>query len=184
MQPRMAALCCNQLLFHPQRPANLHHRTQDLRPVWQHQQQHQMPGRCCIPRQARSKIQLLASSQQRQLITEAAEELAEAKEVQYSYFKAMEAAVKVLYGATLVAGFAFELFGARRCHHHAAAAYADAAEIAPQVHTSQAQSYSETIDPVLPNVALKEYAVGRGGIWALLTLALTQNLLSWVRNRK
>lgn len=183
MQASGATLCCDQLLTRAHRSAQFQQRYTALQQLWQSQQR--LLGTCLriSPRQIRLNWQSQADLQQRQLIAEAEEDLAEAKELQDSYYEALEAAIKLLYGATLVAGFAFELFGAWQCRQHAAAEYACSAdESAPQAHTTHIQS--ATINPAPPNVALRHHAVGRAGIWSLLLLALGQSLLSWVRERR
>lgn len=183
MQACCPTLCCNQLPNRPDRSVYCQNQRTALQQLFNHQIR--LRNGCQTRHIPQVPLQIRAEPHQRQLIAEATEDLAEAGEVQDSYFEALEAAIKLLYNVALTGGFAFELFGAWQYRQHAASEYEYSAhDIAPRAHTSHTDSASAIFDPVPPNVALGNYAIARAGIWALLFLALGQNLLSWVRHRR
>lgn len=122
-----------------------------------------------------------ANAGERQLIVETKEDLVDAIEVQDNYSEALETAVKFLCNSVLTAGIAFELFGAWQYRQQVTAAYTSCAHLS-DLQDGSSRLVSASLDVPRPSIALKQYALVRMGIWALLLLALGQKALAWVRN--
>ena len=149
-----------------------------LRKLWQCPYRNQESPR--LSRQPAPSEAVLAAALLRSSDDGSIENNTDARELQDSSREASRCVLELLCSATLVAGFAFELFGARQCWNAASM---------PQQNVTSSQwkqisvprSPPHTTDSVAstsPAQALSQHAVGRAGIWALLFWAMLNGALS------
>ncbi len=155
-----------------------------LRKIWQCPYRSQELPR--LSRQPAPTEAVLATALLQSSDDETSEDNTDARELQDSSREALRCVLELLCSATLVAGFAFELFGARQCWNAAAM---------PQrnVTSGQWQQISvprsplhtaESVASTSPAQALSQHAFGRAGIWALLFWAMLNGALSRLKKSR